>query len=82
MHIFKMLADINALRQVFTPLCEELFLLFAFSEKEDAGFGMQLNELFDDLTSAVSRIFFSGMGSCWCHAYPLFEILFRTNDGR
>ena len=81
MHILKMLADIDALRQVVAPLCEQLVFAVTLSEEEDARLGMQLDKLLDNLTGAVGRIFLSGVGSRGCHAYPLFEILFRANDG-
>ena len=81
-HGFQILADIDALGYLMTPVGEMAAFLMTASEKENTGFGMFLYKLLNDRQHLLRRIDLSLMGSKRCHTNPTFISTFRTKNFR
>ena len=68
----------QALGVAFRPLAEIFVFLFTTTEEEDAGLGVFLEQLLDDLFHQPWRIDLSLVGRKGSNADPLLEVLLRT----
>ena len=78
-HVFTIARNIGALTILGTPETEVFILLLTLSEEEDATPGVFLQQLMDHLLHQSWGIDLAFVVSKGCDAYPLLEVLLRSD---